>query len=94
MLVEDAPGSRSPVRDRSPHFPVFPEFQGASYLSRYEILCQRLVKEQLYSTASVLASPRTAVTSGEYRDLSDMTSLKTFVTALGGHFATEAARSA
>ncbi len=30
MLVEDAPGSRSPVRDRSPHFPVFPEFQGAS----------------------------------------------------------------
>jgi hypothetical protein len=94
MLVEDATGSRSPVRDRSPHFPVFPEFQGASYLSRYDILCQRLVKEQLYSTASVLASPRTAVTSGEYRDLSDMTSLKTFVTALPGHFATEAARSA
>lgn len=26
MLVEDAAGSRMPVRDRSPHFPVFLEF--------------------------------------------------------------------
>jgi hypothetical protein len=93
MLVEDAPGSRTAVRDRSPHFPVFPEFQGASYLKRYDILCQRLVREQLYSTASILASPRTAVSDGKYRDLSDMTSLKTFVTALAGHVATEAARS-
>jgi hypothetical protein len=93
MLVEDAEDSRSPVRDRSPHFPVFAEFQGASYLKRYDILCQRLVKEQLYSTASIIASPRTSVQSGEFHDLSEMTSLKTFVTALAGHFATEAARS-
>lgn len=93
MLVEDAPGSRSAVRDRSPHFPVFPEFQGASYLKRYDILCQRLVKEQLYSTASVIASPRDAANTGAFKDLSEMTSLKTFVTALAGHFATEAARS-
>jgi hypothetical protein len=93
MLVEDAPGSRSGVRDRSPHFPVFPEFQGASYLGRYDILCQRLVKEQLYSTASIMASPKTASSNGDYQDLSEMTSLKTFVTALAGHFATEAARS-
>jgi hypothetical protein len=92
MLVEDAPRSRSGVRDRSAHFPVFPEFQGASYLKRYDILCQRLVKEQLYSTASVIASPRTAAATGVFQDLSDMTSLKTFVTALAGHFATEAAR--
>ena len=34
MLVEDAPESRSPVRDTSPHFPVFDEFKGASYLKR------------------------------------------------------------
>jgi hypothetical protein len=92
MLVEDAPRSRAGVRDRSPHFPVFPEFQGASYLQRYDILCQRLVTEQLYTTASVIASPRTAAVSGEYRDLSEMTSIKTFVTALAGHCAIEAAR--
>jgi len=93
MMVEDAPGSRRAVRDRSPHFPVFPEFQGASYLKRYDILCQRLVQEQLYTTASIIASPRTAAQTGAYEDLSDMTSLKTFVTSLAGHVAAEAARS-
>lgn len=92
MLVEDEPKSRSPVRDTSPHFPVFPEFQGASYLKRYDILCQRLVREQLYTTAALLASPRSAANTGEFADLSDMTSLKTFVTSLAGHIAAEAAR--
>lgn len=92
MLVEDSPDSRSPIRDTSPHFPVFPEFQGASYLKRYDLLCQRLVKEQLYTTASVITSPRTAVNSGDYTELSTMTSLKTFVTSFAGHIAAEAAR--
>lgn len=92
MLVEDAPESQRSVRDTSPHFPVFPEFQGASYLKRYDILCQRLVKEQLYTTACLMASPRTAVSSGSYSSLSDMTSFKTFVTSLAGHVAAEAAR--
>ena len=66
MLVEDAPGSRTPVKDKSPHFPVSEEFKGASYITRYDILCQKLVREQLYTTASVIASPRTAVTTGEF----------------------------
>lgn len=92
MMVEDAPGSRSAVRDRSPHFPVFPEFQGASYLTRYDILCQRLVQEQLYTTASVIAAARDAVDTGEYKESSDLTGLKTFVTALAGHVAASAAR--
>ncbi|SFU39380.1 PaeR7I family type II restriction endonuclease [Nitrosospira multiformis] len=92
MLVEDAPESRRPVRDASPHFPVFPEFQGASYLKRYDILCQRLVQEQLYTTACLMTSPRDAATSGTYSDLSEMTSFKTFITSLAGHIAAEAAR--
>jgi hypothetical protein len=94
MMVEDAPESRRPVRDASPHFPVFPEFQGASYLKRYDILCQRLVKEQLYTTAAIMGSPRTAINSGEFTNMSDMTSLKTFVATLAGHVAAEAARTA
>jgi hypothetical protein len=92
MLVEDAPRSRAPIRDKSPHFPVFEEFQGASYLKRYDLLCQRLVQEQLYTTASVLASPRNAAKTGEITMLSPMTDLKTFVTALAGHVAAGAAR--
>jgi len=92
MMVEDAPESRTAVRDRSPQIPVFPEFQGASYLKRYDILRQRLVQEQLYTTASVLTSPRNAISTGEYGAMSEMTNLKTFVTALAGHVAIEAAR--
>ena len=94
MLVEDTAKSRSPVRDRSPHFEVFKEFQKASYLARYDILCQRLMQEQLYSSAALMASPRTAVGDGEFCALSDMTSLKTFITSFAGHIAAEAARIA
>jgi hypothetical protein len=92
MLVEDAPESRRAVRDVSPHFPVFPEFQGASYLKRYDILCQRLIKEQLYTTACLIASSRDAVNTGAYSDLSEMTGFKTFITSFAGHIATQAAR--
>lgn len=92
MLVEDAPGSQRPVSDVSPHFPVLPEFQGASYQQRYHLLCQRLVREQLYSAACVITSPRTAVDDGQYVELGDVTGLRSFVAALAGHIAAEAAR--
>lgn len=92
MMVEDAPESRRPVTDRSPHFPVFEEFKGASYLKRYDILCQRLIQEQLYGAASVLASPRTASATGEYSELSALTNLNTFITTLAGHVAAVAAQ--
>jgi hypothetical protein len=93
MLVEDAPGSRSPVRDGSPHFQVLPDFQGASYLDRYNILCRKLAHERLYTTAAtIMASPRTAASTGEYLELSELTSLKTFITNFAGHIAAEAAR--
>jgi len=93
MLVEDCSDSRTPVRDKSPHFPVFQDFNNASYVDRYNILCRKLVQEQLYTAASVLLSPRTSVNSGDHTELSEMTSLKTFITTLAGHVAAEAART-
>jgi len=92
MMVEDAPKSRSAIRDISPHFPIFEEFQGASYLKRYDLLCQKLVQEQLYTTAALITSTRSAVENGEFAEMSAMTGLRTFVTALAGHVAAEAAR--
>lgn len=92
MVVEDAPESRAAVRESSPHFPVFPEFVGSSYLQRYDILCKKLAKEQLYSAASVIATPRSAVADGTYSELSSMTGLRSFVASLAGHIAAEAAR--
>lgn len=92
MLVEDAPRSRSPIRDSSMHFPIRPEFQGASYIERYNLLCKKLVHEQLYSTTAVLATPQSAIKTGKFSDVSEMTSLKSFVTSFAGHIAAEAAR--
>jgi type II restriction enzyme len=71
---------------------VFEECKGASYLQRYDLLCQKLTQEQLYTTASLITSPRTAAGNGDFTSLSAMTSLKTFVTSLAGHIAAEAAR--
>lgn len=76
----------------SPHFPVFEEFQEASYLRRYDLLCQKLVKEQLYTTAALITSSRSAVENGEFTEMSAMMGLRTFVTALAGHAAAESAR--
>ena len=92
MLVEDTEGSRNPVRDHSPHFAVFPEFRDASYVRRYHILCKKLIQEQLYTSATTLMSPQSAIKDGAYGGSDDMASLRNFVTTLAGHFAAAAAR--
>ena len=92
MLLEDCEASRAPVRDSEPHFFVFPEFKDASYSTRYDILCRKLVQEGLYTSATFLTSPTTAIDDGAYQQLSELTSLKTFVTEFAGHVAAVAAR--
>jgi type II restriction enzyme len=92
ILLEDAPQSQRPVRDKSPHFPVFPEFEGASYAKRYDILCRKMMLKQLYTSASIILSSRSSIETGDYSDISNMTGLKNFVVSLAGHVAAEAAR--
>ncbi|SFQ78245.1 PaeR7I family type II restriction endonuclease [Donghicola eburneus] len=92
MLLEDCPKSNAPVSDKQPHFSVDSAFRGASYAQRYDILCKRLVQERLYTSATFLTSPREAVADGAYRHISDLTSLRTFVTEFAGHIAAVAAR--
>lgn len=84
MLVEDTPKSRSPVSNQSPHFSVFPAFENASYLLRYDILCKRLIQENLYTAATVMASEKNHST---YSDLSAITSLRNFVSIFAAHIA-------
>jgi Restriction endonuclease XhoI len=92
MLVEDAEQSRSPVRDNSPHFPIFPEFKNAFYLERYHLLCGKMKHEQLYTAATTLATPRSASKDGRFTANDDMTSLSSFVSTFAGHIAAAAAR--
>jgi hypothetical protein len=68
MLLEEAPRSVAPVRAREPHFKVLPEFNGASYAKRYEILLTKLVRERLYDAACFLMSNATDGARGVYRE--------------------------
>jgi hypothetical protein len=88
ILVEDCPKSRAPgQRLDSPHFPVRPEFLHASYLDRYALLCTKLVRENLYTHAAVIASPRDTGTEGTYHDLTDSTSFTAFAKTFTAHIA-------
>jgi hypothetical protein len=51
-----------------------------------------LMQERLYTAACVLASPRSALKTGQFSSMSDMAGLGTFIATLAGHIAAEAAR--
>lgn len=59
FLLEDTPAVHKPVRNAAPYFTIDPVFTGASYSKRYEILCQRLIYEQLYDAACLTSATST-----------------------------------
>ncbi len=85
MLLEEAPGSMSPVANREPHFTVFPEFKDASYARRYEILLTKLVRERLYDAACFLLSNAKDGHKGDYREPTPELSFANFMASLLGH---------
>lgn len=88
MLLEDAAGSRRPMRVHEPHFPAFSEFHNASYARRYELFCQRLIRERLYDAACLIVSPRTAGARGAFAESCEELSFARFAASLTGHVTT------
>ncbi len=84
MLLEEAPESTRPVKPKQPHFKVFPEFNGASYADRYNLLITKLVRSRLYDAGCFLMSPRKAGLKGAYREPNPELSFLTFATSLLG----------
>jgi hypothetical protein len=82
MLLEEAPGSMRPVKAKEPHFKVFPEFKGASYGKRYEILLTKLVRERLYDSACFLLSEAKHGVKGEYREPASEPTFEKFLASL------------
>jgi len=56
------------VKTVGPHFPVFPEFIGASYRDRYAILIEKLLRDRLYDGACFLLSDSAASKTGHYAE--------------------------
>ena len=91
MLLEDAEDSRTPVDVREPFFPVFPEFRGASYAKRYELLCLKLVRERLYDGACLLLSSGTEGKKGGYTEPAVEVGFRRFAASLTAHVAAHCA---
>jgi len=85
MLLEDSQASLKPVDVFQPHFKVFPEFIGASYAQRYEILLTKLVRERLYDSACLLLSSKSDGEFGEYREPSSELSFYNLLRSLVAH---------
>lgn len=100
FLLEDCPEVHKPVRNKEPHFGVDPVFKGeptdsgeggerfpgVSYCRRYELLCRRLVREGLYSSACLLLSTN-ATPTRLTQPAKDLT-FGRFVAAIRGHVVT------
>ncbi len=82
MLLEDSERSRSAVKVIEPHFPVFPEFKGASYRDRYAILIEKLLRDRLYDSACFLLSHSAAAIDGDYIEPHPELTFAKFVTPL------------
>lgn len=85
FILEECPKSTTPVRVKEPHYNVFPEFDGASYADRYEVLLLRLLRERLYDGASLLLSTAAEGLNGQYHCPNEELSFRTFAASLCGH---------
>ncbi len=82
MLLEEEPRSTSPVGVAEPHFSVREEFRGASYAKRYEMFCQKLVRERLYDAACFMMSNKIGGSKGQFKEPASELSFVNFVASL------------
>ena len=81
MVIGDDEKSDSPVRNHTNHFPVLKEFDNASYIDRYMILCEKLMTERLYTSACLIRTKN----SKTYRDATEILSIARFIDSLKGY---------
>ncbi len=85
FMLEDCDASKRPVTVQEPHFKVFPDFRGASYMRRYEIFCRRLVLERHYTASAFLTSTTENGLRGSFDTPAEDLSLERFAKALTTH---------
>jgi len=88
FMLEDCEASNRPVGVKEPHFKVFPEFLGASYMRRYELFCRKLVLERHYSASAFITSSSQDGLNGVFKTPADDLSIERFAKVLVAHVAT------
>ena len=87
FMLEDCDASNRPVGVQEPHFKVFPEFVGASYMRRYELFCRKLVLERHYTASAFITSSSLDGLKGTYKTPADDLSMERFAKVLVAHVA-------
>ena len=85
MMLENAAESTRELGVREPHFSVFEDFRNTSYAERYELFCQRLVRERLYDASCFLLSDENSGLLGKFIEPSQELSFRNFAGSLIGH---------
>ena len=88
FMLEDCGASNRPVGVQEPHFKVFPEFVGASYMRRYELFCRKLVLERHYTASAFITSSSLDGLNGAHKTPADDLSMERFAKVLVAHVAT------
>jgi hypothetical protein len=87
FMLEDCQASNRPVSVKEPHFKVFPEFNGASYMRRYELFCRKLVLERHYTASAFITSSVSGGIKGDFMTPADDLSVERFARVLVAHLA-------
>ncbi len=85
FMLEECEASNRPVRVKEPHFKVFPEFVGASYMKRYELFCRKLILERHYTAASFITSDGENGVHGVFKEPAADLSFSIFAKSLISH---------
>lgn len=81
MLLENHPKSTTPVRISEPHFKIFKEFIGSSYAKRYELFCEKIVRERLYDACCFILSDKLTGKAGNFIEPNDELSFNNFISS-------------
>jgi hypothetical protein len=88
FMLEDCAASNKPVGFKEPHFKVFPEYVGTSYMKRYELFCRKLVLERHYTASAFITSTSTEGLAGAYAAPAPDLSVDRFARILVSHVRT------
>jgi hypothetical protein len=83
FMLEETPASlRATQRITTKPYSVDEMFQERSYAKRYELVCERLVRDRLYDAACFFTSDARGGKQGKYREPNDELSIRNFAILL------------
>jgi len=88
FMLENCDASNRPVSVQEPHFQVFREFVGASYMRRYELFCRKLVLERHYTASAFVTSSSLEGIKGTFKIPAEDLSISRFAKILFSHVTT------